>query len=77
MDSSKRIELIEKIKWLEGITNDERAALLQLLNQTKTYGLVWEEKQEDVEVRLQKELPILKEVKSRAITPPLIRFSIK
>lgn len=77
MDSSKRIELIEKIKRLEGITNDERAALLQLLNQTKTYGLVWEEKQEDVEVRLQKELPILKEVKSRAITPPLIRFSIK
>ena len=57
MDSSKRIELIEKIKRLEGITNDERAALLQLLNQTKTYGLVWEEKQEDVEVRLQKELP--------------------
>lgn len=71
MNSSKRIELIEKIKRLEGITNDERADLLQLLNQTKTYGLVWEEKQEDVEVRLQKELPVLREVKSRAITPLL------
>ena len=33
----------------------------------KKYGLVWEDKPEDVEERLREELPVLKEVKERAI----------
>lgn len=59
--------LADRIRTLEGLSDDERAALLGLLNETKTYGLVWEDKPEDVEERLRTELPVLKEVKSKAI----------
>lgn len=52
---------------LDGITDDERAALLGLLRESKTYGLVWEDKPEDVEERLREELPVLTEVSDRAI----------
>jgi len=52
---------------MEGLTDDERAALLGLLRESKTYGLVWEDKPEDVEERLRQELPVLREVRSRAI----------
>jgi len=41
--------LIKKIKSLEGLTNAEKSDLINLLNQTKKYGLVWEDKPEDVE----------------------------
>ena len=59
--------LINKIKEIQGLTNDEKSALLELLNSKKKYGLVWEDKPEDVEERLREELPVLKEVKERAI----------
>lgn len=59
--------LIKKIKELEGLTNDEKSALLELLRTQKKYGLVWENKPEDVEQQLEEELPILTEVKERAI----------
>jgi adenine-specific DNA-methyltransferase len=59
--------LIEKLNTIEELTNDERSALLALLHERKKYGLVWEDKPEDVEERLRTELPILKEVTSRAI----------
>jgi len=42
-------ELIQKIKQLEGISQDERSYLIDLVNTKKKYGLVWEDKQEDVE----------------------------
>lgn len=67
MKASDKHKLIERIKTLEGLTDDERSALLGLLNETKTYGLVWEDKPEEVEERLRSELPVLKEVKSRSI----------
>ena len=67
MKATDRNKLIDRIKTLEGLTADERAALLGLLNETKTYGLVWEDKPEEVEERLRMELPVLKEVRSRAI----------
>lgn len=67
MKASDKHKLIERIKTLEGLTDDERSALLGLLNEAKTYGLVWEDKPEEVEERLRSELPVLKEVKSRAI----------
>ena len=59
--------LIGKIKQLEGLTDEEKSNLIGLLRQHKKYGLVWEDKPEDVEERLREELPVLKEVKERAL----------
>lgn len=67
MKSTDRQKLIDRVKTIDGLTDDERSALLGLLHETKTYGLVWEDKPEEVEERLRTELPVLKEVKSRAI----------
>ncbi len=60
-------QLINKIKTIEGLTNEEKTKLTELLNTEKKYGLVWEDKQEDIEKRLETELPVLQEVKERAI----------
>lgn len=60
-------ELRNKILALEGLTNDEKSALIELLNKQKKYGLVWEDKPEAVEERLREELPVLCEVKERFI----------
>lgn len=62
-----KAELISKLKTLEGLTNEERSNLIGLLRQHKKYGLVWEDKPEDVEERLREELPVLREVKEKAI----------
>ncbi|MGM9827363.1 MAG: site-specific DNA-methyltransferase [Muribaculaceae bacterium] len=62
-----KTELAQKIQTIEGLTPDERTALLGLLRSQKKYGLVWEDKPEDVERRLETELPVLKEIPSRAI----------
>lgn len=62
----ERAVLAQRIRELDGLTNDERSALLELLN-TKKFGLVWENKPEDVEERLREQLPVLTEVKHRAI----------
>lgn len=67
MNSNDRANLIKRINTLEGLTDKERSALLGLLRENKTYGLVWEDKPEDVEERLRDELPILTEVSERAI----------
>ena len=62
-----KTDLIQKIKQLEGISQDERAYLINLVNTKKKYGLVWEDKPEDVEEQLRESLPVLKEVKERRI----------
>ena len=59
--------LAQKINALEGLSNDEKSALLDLLHERKKYGIVWEDKPEDVETQLNDELPVLTEVKERAI----------
>lgn len=59
--------LIERIQKIEGLSNEERSALLGLLRSHKKYGLVWEDKPEDVEERLRDELPVLREVKDKYI----------
>ena len=59
--------LINKIKSLDGLSQDEKAALIDLLNQTKKYGLVWEDKPEAVEEQLRTQLPVLIEVPERRI----------
>jgi adenine-specific DNA-methyltransferase len=60
-------DLISKIKQLDGVTQDERSYLINLVNTKKKYGLVWEDKPEDVEEQLRDNLPVLKEVKDKAI----------
>lgn len=60
-------ELISKLQTIEGLTNEERSNLIGLLRQHKKYGLVWEDKPEDVEERLRESLPVLREVKDKAI----------
>ncbi len=71
-------ELISKLQTLEGLTVDERSSLIGLLREhkrsavrtlgsAKKYGLVWEDKPEDVEERLRESLPVLREVKDKAI----------
>lgn len=54
-----KTELARKIQALEGLDNEEKTALLDLLRRNKKYGLVWEEKPEDIEDRLRDELPVL------------------
>jgi adenine-specific DNA-methyltransferase len=59
--------LIEKLNTIEGLTSDERSALLDLLRSHKKYGLVWEDKPEEVEERLRSELPVLVEDKEKFV----------
>lgn len=68
MKATDRHKLIDRINSLEGLTDDERSALLGLLREHKTYGLVWEDKPEEVEEHLRNELPVLIEDKERALT---------
>lgn len=58
--------LEQRIQEVEGLSSEERSALLELLH-TKKYGLVWEDKPEDVEERLRKSLPVLIEDKELAL----------
>lgn len=61
-----RAALRQKIQQLEGLTDEERADLMELAA-TKRYGLVWEEREEAVEERLREELPVLVEDESLRI----------
>lgn len=67
MNNNDRINLIHRISEIEGLSDKERSALLGLLRESKTYGLVWEDKPEAVEERLRDELPVLTEMKERAL----------
>ena len=67
MNNNDRVNLIKRIGEIEGLTDKERSALLGLLRESKSYGLMWEDKPEAVEERLRDELPVLTEVKERAI----------
>lgn len=60
-------ELISKVRELAGLTNDEKSALLELLNEKKVYGLVWENHEEAVEEQLREQLPVFREVPERRI----------
>lgn len=60
-------ELIKKIKKISDISDKEKSYLIDLVNTKKKYGLVWENKPEDVEQQLRSMLPVFKEVKERAI----------
>ncbi|MCC5946641.1 MAG: hypothetical protein JJT94_17045 [Bernardetiaceae bacterium] len=64
MDKTK---LLDKIQHLKDLTEEEKKILTDALTKQKKYGLVWEDKPEDVEQKLAKELPIFIEDKSKAI----------
>ena len=68
MGKIDRAALRQRIQTLEGLSDDERAALLQLAAEGRSYGLVWEEREEAVEERLREELPVLVEDKELALT---------
>jgi adenine-specific DNA-methyltransferase len=69
----KKTDLIHKVKQLEGLSQDERAYLIDLINTKKKYGLVWEDKPEDVEEQLRDNLPVLREiVEKRIVATPAI-----
>lgn len=59
--------LASLIRDLKELDNEQKADLLQLLNEQKRYGLVWEEHKEDVEERQRTKLPVLVEDKEKAI----------
>ena len=59
--------LADRIRELPGLDADEKSALLGLLNNRKRYGLIWEDKLENVEEELREKLPVLKEVTGRRI----------
>ena len=60
-------DLLAKIKQLAGLTDNERSELVKLLNDTKKYGLIWEDKPEAAEELLRTKLPVLREVVERRI----------
>jgi len=59
--------LIQKIKSISELTHEEQAELISLVNNTKKYGLVWEDKFEKIEEELLTSLPVLTEVTERFI----------
>ncbi len=67
MSKPSKKELIEKIKEQNCFTQEEKTELIGLLNKRKRYGLVWEDKPEEAEELLKENLPLLQEVKERAI----------
>ena len=62
-----KTKLAERIRQIAGLSDDEKSSLLSLLNEQKRYGLVWEDKEEDVEKQLQDELPVLIEVADKRL----------
>ena len=62
-----KAELISKVRQLDCLTNEEKSALLELLNEKKMYGLVWENHEEAVEEQLREQLPVFREVPERRI----------
>jgi len=60
-------ELISKIKKLDGISQEESSYLINLVNTKKKYGLVWEDKIENVEEELREKIPLLEEVTEKKI----------
>ena len=62
-----KYELAKKINDLDGLTNEEKSELFKLLRSQKKYGLVWEDKPENAELKMVDEMPVLEEVPERAI----------
>lgn len=68
-DTMNKTALARKIQALDGLSNEEKTALLELIRGHKKYGLVWEEKSEDIEERLREDLPVLVERNDDKVHP--------
>lgn len=55
------------VNGLQGISAEDRSQLLQLVNEQKRYGLVWEDKPEEAEQIMKEKLPIIEEVEDKRI----------
>lgn len=64
-----KTELARKIQDLDGLSNEEKTALLELIRGHKKYGLVWKDKPEDIEERLREDLPVLVERNDEKVHP--------
>lgn len=64
-----KTELARKIQALDGLNNEEKTALLELIRGHKKYGLVWEDKPEDIEEQLREDLPVLVERNDDKVHP--------
>lgn len=64
-----KTDLVRKIQALEEFSNEEKTALLELIRGHKKYGLVWEDKSEDIEERLREDLPVLVERNDDKVHP--------
>lgn len=64
-----KTELARKIQAIDGLSNEEKTALLELIRGHKKYGLEWEDKPEDIEERLREDLPILVERNDDKVHP--------
>lgn len=64
-----KTELARKIQALDVLSNEDKTALLELIQGHKKYGLVWEEKPEDIEERLREDLPVLIERNDDKVHP--------
>ncbi len=62
-----KTDLIRTLKDLDTLSQEQKAYLIDLVNTKKKYGLVWEDKPEDVEELLRQHLPVLTEVPERRI----------
>lgn len=60
-------ELIARIRKNSELTNEEKFRLIDSLRKTKHYGLVWKKKPEEVEENQRNRIPVLTEVRERAI----------
>lgn len=56
-----------KKKQLENYSKEELLELVKALRKRKKYGLIWEDKAEDVVVQCKTQLPVLEEVKKKAV----------
>lgn len=59
--------LASLIRESKELSNDQKSDLLQLLNEQKRYGLVWEQHKEDAEELLKENIPVLVEDASKRI----------
>lgn len=64
-------DLIHTLKNLDALSQEQKSYLIDLVNTKKKYGLVWEDKPEDVEELLRQHLPVLTEVPERRILASL------
>lgn len=64
-----KTELARKIQALDGLSNEGKTALLELIRGHKKYGLIWEDKPEDIEERLREDLPVLVERNDDKVHP--------